>query len=122
MAHATSEQLATYLGAAAPADASRLLARASELIDDALLTAEYAVDDAGAATDSTVLAALADATCAQVEFWVAGDEQDDILGPVQGVSLGGLQLQYGAGQNRTAPLELAPRAVRHLRACPLISW
>jgi hypothetical protein len=122
VAHATDEQLAAYLGTAAPADADRLLDRASELIDSALVTASYAVDSTGAATDAQVLAALADATCAQVEFWLASDEEDDILGPVQGVSVGGMQVQFGAGSNRTAPIELAPRAARHLRSCSLIRF
>lgn len=122
MLHATSEQLAAYTGAAAPAEADRLLARASELIDSALLTASYAVDNTGTATDPEVLAALADATCAQAEFWLTGDEEDDVLGPTQGYAVGGMQVQFGAGENRTAPIDLAPRAIRHLRLCPLIRF
>jgi hypothetical protein len=120
--YATVEQLTTYLGTSMPTDAPRLLDRASEIIDSALLTATYAVDTAGAPTDAEVAGALADATCAQVEFWLAGGEEDDILGPVQGVAVGGMQLQYGAGSNRTAPVELAPRAARHLRSCSLIRF
>lgn len=121
-AFATPEQLGTYTGADAPADASRLLERATDLISNVLLTATYAVDNDGAATEPTVIAALRDATCAQVEFWLAGDEEDDILGPVQGLALGGMQVQLGAGENRTAPIDVAPRAVRHLRNCPLIRF
>lgn len=113
--YATSGQLATYLGTTAPADAVRLLARASELIADTTITAIYDTDASGVATDSNVLAAFRDATCAQVEYWLAGDEEDDILGPMQGVSAGGQQLQYGAGTNRATPMYLAPRAARHLR-------
>lgn len=117
--YATSEQLATWLGGTAPADASRLLARASELIDDVLLTAVYDVDPTGAPTDTATAQALADAVCAQVEFWAAGDEEDDVLGPLQGAAVGSVQQQYGAGDNRATPMYLAPRAARVLRAAGL---
>lgn len=114
--YATSEQLTAFLGASSPApsDVDRLLARASEVIDQALRSSVYATDDAGAPTDAAVITALADATCAQVEFWQTADEEDDILGPLQGIALGGMQLQYGAGDNRTTPTYLAPRAHRIL--------
>jgi hypothetical protein len=120
MAYATTQQLQTYTGATPPADATRLLGRASELIDDHIVTAIYDVDDAGQPTDQKVIDALADATCAQVEYWLAGDEEDDILGPVQGQSLAGMQEQYGAGDNRATPMYLAPRAARHLRKAGLM--
>lgn len=121
MAYATSGELATYTGAAAPADATRLLARASELVDDHIVTAVYDVNTSGAPTDAKVIAALRDATCAQVESWLTADEEDDILGPTQGVSIGGMQEQYGAGQNRATPMYLAPRAARHLRKAGLLT-
>lgn len=122
MRYATSAQLTAYLGAPAPADADRLLDRASEVIDEALRTAVYAVNTAGAPTDADVIACLADATCAQVEFWLASDEEDDVLGPVQGQTVGGLNVDFGAGSNRLAPMYLAPRAARRLRSCPLIRF
>jgi hypothetical protein len=122
MSYATSVQLTTYTGAAAPADADRLLARASETIDQALLTATYAVDSTGTATDADVLDALQKATCAQVEFWLTSDEEEDVLGPTQGYAVGGMQVQFGAGENRTTPLYLAPRAARHLRTCSAIHF
>lgn len=118
--YATAGELGTWTGQDPPADADRQLQRASEEIDRALLTAVYAVDSTGAATDTLVIDALRDATCAQVEFWTAGDEEDDVLGPVQGISLGGMQVQYGAGPNRVAPTSLAPRAWRVLRNAGLL--
>ena len=121
MAYATSAQLVTFLGAAsAPAPADRLLARASEVVDEALRLAVYDVDDTGQPTDARVVTAVADATCAQVEFWLASDEEDDILGPLQGIALGGMQLQYGAGDNRATPTYLAPRAWRLLKNAGLV--
>lgn len=114
--YATPEQLATFTGATAPADADRLLGRASEVIDAAVRGSVYATSPTtGLPTEPAIITALADATCAQVEFWAASDEEDDILGPVQGISLQGLQLQFGAGSNRTTPTYLAPRAWRILR-------
>lgn len=120
MAYATSEQLASYLEATAPADAGRLLTRASELVDDHIVTAFYDVDTNGLPTDTDVAAALRDATCAQVEYWIAGDEEDDILGPVESANLGGMSQGYGSGQNRVTPMYLAPRAARHLRTAGLM--
>lgn len=121
-AHATVEQLTEYLGREAPANAERLLDRASEVIDECLVTAVYSTNTAGVAIDAEVLTALQKATCAQVEFWLAGDEEDDILGPTQGVSLGGMAIEQGAGANRVSPTYLAPRAWRYLRSTAYISW
>jgi hypothetical protein len=120
--YATAAELETWTGATAPADAARQLTRASELIDQALMTASYATDSSGDAVDVEVVSALRDATCAQVEFWMASDEQDDVLGPTQGIAVGGLQEQYGAGDNRITPTHLAPRAWRVLRGCAWIFW
>ncbi len=127
MPYATTEQLGSYLSgdqgnpAVVPVDAARLLVRASELIDDYTAAAWYDVDTDGAPTYQPVIDGLRDATCAQVEYWLTADEEDDILGPNQGVSIGGLQEQYGAGVNRVTPMYLAPRAARHLRKAGLLN-
>lgn len=120
--HASTTELANWLEGSPPTDGERLLKRATELVDEALLTATYATNASFTPIDTDVTDALRDATCAQVEYWMAGDEEDDILGPLQGVALGGMQLQYGAGANRSTPTYLAPRAWRLLRACPGIVW
>jgi hypothetical protein len=130
--YATVEQLAAAPWGLAPPDAARLLVRASEVIDQALRTAIYDVDAiTGAPTEAAVIQVLADATCAQVEFWETGDEEDDILGPVQGISLAGMQIQYGGSGvvsgGRVAPTYLAPRAHRilvnaGLRDMQPVSW
>lgn len=127
MAYATNEQLAKHLfddesrTGELPSDAGRLLVRASELIDDHTAAAVYDVDTTGAPTYQPVIDGLRDATCAQVEYWLTGDEEDDILGPTQGVSIAGMQMQYGAGENRVTPMYLAPRAARHLRRAGLLT-
>jgi|SRR5690625_190827 len=110
MAYATEAELAAYLGISEddlPDESERLLDRASELIDEATR---------GRATGE----AASKATCAQVEFWLEVDEEHDIEGPIQGVIIGRLQIQYGAGPNRIAPTYLAPRARRYLRNAGLL--
>ncbi len=115
MAHATTSDLSNWLPDTipVPADANRILDRASEVIDAALKTAVYDPDETADV--------LANATCAQVEYWLTGDEEDDVLGPLQGLILNGLQLQYGAGTNRATPTYLAPRAWRILNNAGLIT-
>lgn len=122
MTYATSGDYTAFTGQPAPVGTDRLLARASEVIDGALFAAVYRTNSSGAALDPEVVNALRDATCAQVEFWQAGDEEDDVLGPTQGYAVGGLSVQYGAGDNRVTPTYLAPRAARLLRACPHIHF
>lgn len=74
--HATAADYLSYTGVAGPSDIDRLLLRATELVDQAAKTAVYDVDDSGNATDTAIAAALRDATCAQVSYWVlTGDEQ-----------------------------------------------
>ena len=113
--YATAAQLAAAPWGLTPPDADRLLVRASEVIDQALRTAVYDVDTAGAPTNVAVIAALVGATCAQVEFWETGDEEDDILGPVESVSLAGMSMMFNARSGgRESPTYLAPRAHRIL--------
>lgn len=123
MVYATTAQLASFLGTpegALPADAGRLLQRGSELVQDSTVTAVYDVDSSGLPTLPAAVTAFQGATCAQVEYWLAGDEEDDVLGPLQGMSAGSQQQQYGAGTNRATPMYLAPRAARILRLAGLL--
>ncbi|MGW8767683.1 hypothetical protein ACWGN5_34940 [Streptomyces sp. NPDC055815] len=114
--YTTPEQLAAWLGAPAPADAERLIARAGEDIDSALLTAIYPVDDDGDPTDSEIVAALGSATCAQVEFWLAaGDDGIGAQSRWDSVSIGPVSLSGRAASTAGASgVELAPRAARAL--------
>lgn len=100
-----------------PTDADRLLLRASDRIDDAVL-AQFSLDtQSGLPTDLTIARTLADATCAQVEFWLEvgeGHDIDGIRGPMQVVGGGSYQ----------APPDLAPRARSILKRANLmdIGW
>lgn len=107
MAYATKDDVALYTGrdpSDLPTDIDRMLERASELID--FVTLGRLVDNA----DTEALEAARKAVCAQVEYWLAAGEEQDITGPVQGVSLGSLRVDYGPMSAK----DLAPRAKRHL--------
>ncbi|MGW1772528.1 hypothetical protein [Streptomyces sp. NPDC002104] len=112
--YATPEQFTAWSGKPAPPDADRLLARASEDVDDALATALYDTDPAGMPTDPAVVAALADAVCAQVEYQLAagvdGTGADDRW---ESVSLGPLSMSgRRTGTQAPGSVDLAPRAYR----------
>ncbi|WP_086765341.1 hypothetical protein [Streptomyces bobili] len=127
--YATTTQLAEYLGEAPPLDSARLLLEASRMLDrDFLTPAVYDVDSVtGMPTDSEVAAAFAEAVCAQVQFWGEVGEETDISGPLQGVTIGSVSLQFGAGDNRSGPSYYAPKLSRALQALPaskfrMVAW
>jgi hypothetical protein len=103
--HATAQDLAGWLDGETPPEAARLLARASRLVDRHVY-AGYRVDDDGLPVDEHVRDALRDATCAQVEQWLAVGEDHDVEGVEGAVSVGGASF--------TLPPSLAPRARREL--------
>jgi hypothetical protein len=103
--YASMAELETYLDDSAPADAARLLQRASELIALAVVT-PYEVDPVlNLPKETYVSEALRDATCAQVEWWLeTGDEKDVLTGWSTISFIGALFLSGGGGRR------LAPRA------------
>lgn len=114
MAYATAEQLETYIGPlrTLPDDAdevTRLLERASDLLDDATFQASAADDLTAEQTGH-----LADATCAQVESWLEWGEDQAIVGFSGQVSIRSLQIA-------NLPPVLSPRARVHLRKADLLS-
>lgn len=112
-AYATEAELTAFVGSAV-SDGARLLERASELVDSHVV-ATYDVDSStDLPTDTDVAAALRDATCAQVEFWVEVGEDHDISGMAgRDVSIGRLSIDK-------LPDELAPRARRFLANAGLL--
>ena len=131
--YATPADLATYLGLdEAPTDAQRLLARASEAVDDNLITAVYAVDDDGYPTDTLQREAVKLAACAVVEWW--GDERGtgDETGAASvwsSVSAGSVSLSRstapggatgGTGSTQVRAGQLPPRALSYLRRSQLL--
>ena len=113
-AYATTADLAAWLGTDAPDDSERLLCRASDLLD-ATVYGAYAVDAAtGLPADPDAAAALRNAACAQVEFWVEVGETHDLDGGAGSqVSVGGLAMQR--------PGRLADRALDLLRTAGLMN-
>lgn len=120
--YATPEQLTAWTGQPAPPDADRLLARASEDVDDALLSAVYVTDALGMPTDPKIVAALADATCAQVEYQQAtGDDGTGAAGRWDAVSIGPVSLSgRQSGPQAAGDVDLAPRAHRALKRAGLL--
>ncbi|MFF4751825.1 hypothetical protein [Streptomyces sp. NPDC001270] len=121
--YATSADYIAWTGQATPpADIARLLTRASQDIEDALLTAVYCTDADGMPVEACVHDALRDATCAQVEYQQeTGDTGTGAAGRWDSVTLGPVALSG----RRDAPagpegLDLAPRAARALRRAGLL--
>lgn len=67
--YATTAQLADWSGLPPTANATQLVRFASGLVRTATKTARYDVDADGAPTDTKVLEAFKDATCAQATLW-----------------------------------------------------
>ncbi|WP_053913662.1 hypothetical protein [Streptomyces sp. TP-A0875] len=120
--YATPEDLTAWTGRPAPDGAERMLARASEDIDDALLTAIYRTDAAGMPTSPAVRRALADATCAQVEYQIAaGDDGTGAAGRWGSVKIGPVELADRTDAPQAAGgVDLAPRAHRTLARAGLL--
>ncbi|MFE4328729.1 hypothetical protein ACFRQM_04520 [Streptomyces sp. NPDC056831] len=119
--YATSEQLAEYTGQPAPADAARLLTRASEDVDSALLTAVYRTDADGMPTDPAIVAALAAATCAQVEYVTAqGGDDTGAAGQWDSVSIGPVSMSGRRGGPVGSAVDIGPRALRALTRAGLL--
>ncbi|WP_327368727.1 hypothetical protein [Streptomyces sp. NBC_01217] len=120
--YANPEQYTAWTGQPAPAGVERLLARASQDIDTALLTAVYDTDSTGTPTDPDIVATLADATCAQVEYQQAtGDDGTGAAGQWDSVSIGPVSMSGRRARPQAAgDLDLAPRAGRVLAAAGLL--
>lgn len=88
--YATSTQYETYTGQPAPTGIAKMLADASRLLDSKVFRLCWYDADAvtGMPTNTLVLAAFADATCAQAEW---GDEVGDTTGSA-GVGWGTVKL------------------------------
>ncbi|WP_228974950.1 hypothetical protein [Streptomyces sp. DH12] len=99
--YATTAELEAYTGQPAPDNAERLLARASRLVDRAMVAAIYDVDASGYPSDPDVREGFRDAVCAQVEVWTdretaEADGSNPAAGPWTSVSAGGLSFSRPA--------------------------
>ncbi|MFJ9657615.1 hypothetical protein ACIRPR_06555 [Streptomyces griseoflavus] len=114
---ATVAEYEAFTGTAAPANAGRLLARASRLVSAATKAALYDTDPAGFPSDTDVRDAFRDATCAQVEVWAtrdaaaAGESEDPAASPWTSISAGGLSFSRQSAPVATADdTALSPEA------------
>jgi hypothetical protein len=119
--YATPDQLADATGHPAPPDAERLLARASEDVDDALITAVYRTDADGMPTDPAIVAALTAATVAQVEYVAAlGGDDTGAAGQWDSVSIGPVSMSGRRGGPVGSAVDIGPRALRTLSRAGLL--
>ena len=99
LTYATPDDLAEWTGTPAPGNAALLLRSASLLIRRATRLAFYDTTTEGLPTDTVLVTAMRDATCAQVAQWIALGV-DPASGPagaggvVQASSIGGASVQY----------------------------
>lgn len=139
--YATSSDLDAYAtteGVTVPAGAAGKLRSASRLIRHETKTARYTADTAGLPTDTALLAAFRDATCAQALYW-AGLGIDPVKGaagvrPIAAQkSIGGTSIGYQvyastAEANANAASVLGPDAwyilddAGLLNQPPEVSW
>lgn len=120
--YATTGQLAAYLDDAPPPSARRLLRRASQKVDELLLTSTYRVDADGMPVDAPVADALAEATCAQVAWWgeIGDDTGTGAVAALAGTQIGDVKLAASAsGGASTRSTEYAPAAISALRRANL---
>ncbi|MFE0189295.1 hypothetical protein [Streptomyces sp. NPDC058989] len=117
--YVAAEQYVARCGQPAPAEIEVLLARASDDIAAALITAVY--DPAA----GDVAEVLVEAVCAQVEFWLATGSDGITTGEAwDAVSIGPVSLSGrsapAASPVLVAGVELAPRAYRALHLAGLL--
>lgn len=97
-----------------PANSATLLRSASLLIHSFTMTALYGVDDAGKPSDTTILQAFKDATCAQASAWLTAGI-DPVGGgittsaPVRSKRIGSAGVDYDTSANTSIPVFQAKR-------------
>ena len=117
--YATSADLTSWLGEQAPVDADRLLARATLDIDYALIGVLYDVDVAGMPTEPiTVIPALRDACCAQVEWWLVTNDEVGEMDLYHQINAADQGLQVSRTPGRRP--RLSPRTLEILQLAKLL--
>lgn len=121
--YATSAELATWTGTAAPANAAALLRAASLRVREATSSALYETDATGKPTDADLLQAVKDATCSHAAALAAAGIDPAAAGTdaqVASTSIGSASVSYagadGAAKARLAlTYSLCPEGVTILR-------
>lgn len=95
--YADTTDLANFLKDAPPPGAAKMLEDASRKMDGVLLTAVYATDADGLPSDPRQKRAIADATCAIVEWWMETGDPLGTDGNWTSASAGNVSVSRDAG-------------------------
>jgi len=115
--YATVADLHNWLDADEPVDSLRLIRHAQRLVDSAITSAMYKQDANGNPTDAGVLAALRDATCAQVEDWIINGDETSSLDKLGSLNMDGVAFTRSGGARK---FRLCDRAIDILKAAKLV--
>ncbi|MGW1679389.1 hypothetical protein [Saccharopolyspora sp. NPDC002376] len=123
--YANRDELVSYApaGVVVPAEpeASRMLARASDEVELATMSAIYTTDAAGMPTDPTVVDAMREATCAQAVHWIETGDESGTAGQWASVGIGSINLARTANGAASTPAGHLPDTVaRPLRLAGLL--
>jgi hypothetical protein len=128
--YATPADVAAYMGVVVTTLPTTILTdiiNAQELIDYSTLNRiiDYNLNALGTAIeDPLILAAVKNATCAQIEFWIkSGGADSDVInnGSISNFSIGNFSMNYGGtGAGAASMPVLAPRANRYLMLAGLM--
>lgn len=127
--YADPADFVAYTGSAIPDNITALLRSASILVREATVSAVYDVDDDNLPTDTDILTAMRDATCAHAAALDAASIDPLAAGTEAGISstsIGGAAISYlghvGSEARRQAlATSLAPEAALILRAAGLLA-
>ncbi|MET9051752.1 hypothetical protein ABZW50_11440 [Streptomyces bacillaris] len=98
MAYATEAEFADFLTPdSPPAQARRLLETASDLIDELLVGAVYAVDGQGSPSDPAIADSFAKAVIYQAQYMAATGDETGANANVSSMSQGGLSVTRSVG-------------------------
>jgi hypothetical protein len=118
-AYATAAELAAYTNVAITDQGTddRMLQRATDQINTALIGLFYATDTLGNPLDANQILGLKNATCAQVEYWRATGDELGLAEDYASFTIGSVSLNRGGKATAPKPRGpvLCPRAIQHLR-------
>jgi hypothetical protein len=95
---ATTADLANWLNTTVPADARRMLAHATRVVEDLIKHARYDVDENDDPTDPKVVQAVKDAVCEQVNWWIQCGDEHGARGLYTTVSIGSATVSRSTSQ------------------------
>mgnify|MGYP006149094899 CR=1 FL=1 len=106
--YANTTDLANFLQDVPPTDSAKMLKDASRKMDGVLLTAVYATDTDGMPSNTAQRRAIADATCAIVEWWMETGDTLGTDGNWTSASAGNVSLSRDAGSTTVVGNERIP--------------